>query len=226
METANIITINTDDKNLAEVIKKIIAEAGLTIADLFDDDEVCDHIHESGMPADVVYDEDDILDCGCVTDKIQELEDQIAELEERNDELDAEKTELDHDTEILKKKWRELDKKVAEFRDHDMKRVDELMRQLAEFREWNEKMKVNTCEEWCRRCGTWEMKGGRYEDIDQTRIVKDAKWGCVCEDCHHELDNPDHEVCQMCVCCKDCGCCECEEENDDIVEGQIVDDEE
>jgi hypothetical protein len=70
------------------------------------------------------------------------------------------------------------------------------------------------------------MKGGRYEDIDQTRIVKDAKWGCVCEDCHHELDNPDHETCKECDNCKDCGCCECEEEEDDIIEGQIVDDEE
>jgi hypothetical protein len=59
------------------------------------------------------------------------------------------------------------------------------------------------------------MKGGRYEDIDQTRIVKDAKWGCVCEDCHHELDNPDHETCKECDNCKDCGCCECEEETVD-----------
>jgi hypothetical protein len=94
METANNITINTDDKNLAEVIKKIIADAGLTIADLFDDDEVRDHIHESGLPADEIYDEDDILDCGCVTDKIQELEDQIAELEEKNDELDTKNAKL------------------------------------------------------------------------------------------------------------------------------------
>jgi len=94
METANIITINTEDKNLAEVIKKIVAEAGLTIADLFDDDEVRDHIHESGIPLEEIYDEDEILDQNCVTDKIQELEDQISDLEEKNDELDTKNAKL------------------------------------------------------------------------------------------------------------------------------------
>jgi len=184
METANIITINTDDKNLAEVIKKIIAEAGLTVADLFDDDEVRDHIHESGIPADEIYDEDDILDCGCVTDKIQELEDQIAELEEKNDELDTKNAKL-------KRKNAELE------------------RQLAEFREWNAKMKDNENEEWCRRCGSWQNC-----ERDGSDIIKDAKWGYVCHDCLHHLDNPDHERCKECDCCKDCDCCECGEESD------------
>jgi len=346
METANIITINTDDKNLAEVIKKVIADAGLTIADLFDDDEVCDHIHESGMPVDVVYDEDDILGCGCVTDKIEELEDQLGELQEAN-------AETEHDNEILKKKWRKLEKELAELKkklpeeippiphvkldpaishgwksmlkpvvrglgelywsripcnteessdraeyyyeptpreahallafglnwtpmeviaeeisereipvdaiydedellENDMiqkmlederealdsdgwakvdekdeeieeleKKNAELERQLTEFREWNAKMKDNYNEEWCRRCGSWQNC-----ERDGSDIIKDAKWGYVCHDCLHHLDNPDHERCKECDCCKDCDCCECEEENDDIVEGQIVDDEE
>jgi len=79
METANIITINTDDKNIAEIIKKIIADEGLTVADLFDDAEVCDHIHESGIPIEQIYDEDDILACECVTDKIEELKQRLLE---------------------------------------------------------------------------------------------------------------------------------------------------
>jgi len=240
METANNITINTDDKNLAEVIKKIIAEAGLTIADLFSDDDVISHVQEGGIPVDAIYDEEELLENDMIQkmlederealdsdgwakvdekdeeieeleEKIQELEDQIAELEERNDELDAEKTELDHDNEIVKKKWRKLEKENAE-----------LERQLAEFREWNAKMKDNENEEWCRRCGSWQNC-----ERDGSNIIKDAKWGCVCHDCLHHLDNPDHERCKECDCCKGCDCCECdEEENDDIVEGQIVDDEE
>ena len=100
METANIITINTDDKNLAEVIKKIIAEAGLTVGELFNDDDIIEYIHESGLPADEIYDEDDILDCGCVTDKIEELmrrdaqaKEDFAEEEEEEEEEDDERFE-------------------------------------------------------------------------------------------------------------------------------------
>jgi hypothetical protein len=207
------------DEDIIEELQR----RGLSVADVFDDDEVCDHIHESGIPADVVYDEDDILECGCVTDKIEELEDQIGELQEAND-------ESEHDNEILKKKWRGLEKKVAELEKQnaelmkvvgDVERVVELERQLAEFREWNAKMKDNYNEEWCRRCGSWQNC-----ERDGSDIIKDAKWGCVCHDCLHHLDNPDHERCTECDCCKGCDCCECEEEDDDIVEGQIVDDEE
>ena len=174
---------NLDDANLAEILKHIIAEAGLSVGDLFDDDEICDHIHEAGIPVDTLYDEDDILECGCVTDKIEELEQRLGELEDEKDYV-----ERDH-------------------RD-DLKRCDELMRQLAEFREWNAKMRDNGNEEWCRRCGSWQ----REEWSEQGGIVKDAKWGCVCEDCLHHLDNEDHERCEDCDCCKDCGCCECEED--------------
>ena len=97
---------NLDDANLAEILKHIIAEAGLSVGDLFDDDEICDHIHEAGIPVDTLYDEDDILECGCVTDKIEELEQRLGELEDEKDYV-----ERDH-------------------RD-DLKRCDELMRQLA-----------------------------------------------------------------------------------------------
>jgi hypothetical protein len=97
METANIITINTEDKNLAEIIKNIIADAGLSVADLFEDSEVCDHIHESGIPIEQIYDEDDILSCGCVTDKIEELEQRLGELEDEKDYM-----ERDHRDELKK----------------------------------------------------------------------------------------------------------------------------
>lgn len=153
METANNITINTDDKNLAEVIKKIIAEAGLTIADLFDDDEVCDHIHESGMSADVVYDEDDILDCGCVTDKIQELEDQIAELEERNDELDTKNAKLKKKNAKLAKERDDYDECLARIQSAMLE--DANMRKAFEGR-WNKRfVDDDTLLEGveCRKCG-------------------------------------------------------------------------
>ena len=101
--------------------------------------------------------------------------------------------------------------KIAELE----KKNAELEKELAEFREWNAKMKDNGNEEWCRRCGSWQREG--WNGID--RIVKDAKWGCVCEDCLHDLDNDDHEVCKACDCCKDCGCCECEgDETDELCE--------
>jgi hypothetical protein len=76
---ATKMTFHHDDKNIAEIIKKIIADAGLTVADLFEDSEVCDHIHESGIPIEQIYDEDDILACECVTDKIEELEQRLLE---------------------------------------------------------------------------------------------------------------------------------------------------
>jgi hypothetical protein len=122
METANIITINTEDKNLAEIIKKIIADAGLSVGDLFEDDEVCDHIHEAGISADVVYDEDDILACGCVTDKIEELEQRLlekvkirtAEYEEKMKGLFKEGlAELKAKVAELKKENAELERKLA-----------------------------------------------------------------------------------------------------------------
>ena len=87
METANIITINTEDKNLAEIIKNIIADAGLSVADLFEDSEVCDHIHESGIPLDDIYDDDDILESNCVKTLIASLLEKVkirtAEYEEK-----------------------------------------------------------------------------------------------------------------------------------------------
>jgi hypothetical protein len=214
------------DEDIIEEVKR----RELSVGEVFDDQDILDHVHDGGMPIDEIFAEDEILGCGCVTDKIEELEDQIGELQEAND-------ESEHDNEILKKKWRGLEKKVAELekqnaelerqlaKDADVQRqlaeVVELERQLAEFREWNAKMKDNGNEEWCRRCGSWQNC-----ERDGSDIIKDAKWGYVCHDCLHHLDNPDHERCTECDCCKGCDCCECDEEDDDIIEGQIVDDDE
>jgi len=142
METANNITINTDDKNLAEVIKKIIADAELTVADLFDDDEVRDHIHEAEIPIEDIYDEDDILECDCVKDaiaqeredceqetvesyeeEIEEYQSQVAQLEETIAELKSGGTKpvLEYNRQLgeqnaeLKEKIAELETKRAEF---------------------------------------------------------------------------------------------------------------
>jgi hypothetical protein len=79
-------------------------------------------------------------------------------------------------------------------------RIAELEAKLAEFREWNAKMRCMDNEGWCRRCGAWEDS-----------VCKAEGWGYVCEDCLHHLDNEDHERCEECDGCKDCGC-DCEEE--------------
>lgn len=174
----NTITINLDDANLAEILKKIIADADITVGEVFDDQDILDHVHDGGMPIDEIFDEDEILTCGCVIDAMDELEKKRAKTRKKNAELEA--------------------------------KVAELEKELAEFREWNAKMKDNGNEEWCRRCGSWQREG--WNGIDIIRIEKDAKWGCVCEDCLHHLDNEDHERCEKCDGCKDCGCCECDAE--------------
>ena len=167
MQTANIITINTEDKNLTEILKQIIADAGLSVGDLFDDDEICDHIHEAGIPVDTLYDEDDILECGCVIDAMDELEKKVAELEEENEDYLAQVyqdgwkkgwagedicegrygtfggcdglDEAEAKVAELEKKVAELEAKNAELMKvvGDVERVVELERQLAEFRELN-----------------------------------------------------------------------------------------
>ena len=91
------LTFHHDDKNIAEIIKKIIADAGLTVGELFEDDDITEYIHDAGIPVDVVYDEDDILACGCVTDKIEELEHRLGELEDEKDYM-----ERDHRDELKK----------------------------------------------------------------------------------------------------------------------------
>jgi DNA repair exonuclease SbcCD ATPase subunit len=122
METANTITINTDDKNLAKIIKKIIADAELTVDDLFDDDEIVEYIREAEMPVDEVYDEDDILDCGCVRDAIaQEREDCEQETVEKYEE---EIEEYEEQVGQLEKTIAELKKKIDEVKeDEEMLRL-------------------------------------------------------------------------------------------------------
>jgi hypothetical protein len=85
-------------------------------------------------------------------------------------------------------------------------RVAELEKELAEFREWNAKMRCMDNEGWCRRCGAWEE-----EQAWARGVCKVEKWGYVCGDCLHHLDNEDHETCKECNGCKDCGC-NCDDE--------------
>ena len=130
-----------------------------------------------------------------LAERTRHLEDYIAEKRKENAEL---KKEIES--------WGEMVDGLG-FEQGALKRtVAELERQLAEFREWNAKMKDNENEEWCRRCGSWQNC-----ERDGSDIIKDAKWGYVCHDCLHHLDNPDHERCKECDCCKDCDCCECDE---------------
>lgn len=103
---------------------------------------------------------------------------------------------------VAQLKW-DLDEKETELMEavDAVERVDRLERKVYEFQKYNEKMRCNTDDGWCRRCGSWDAS-----------VCKAEGWGFVCEDCLHDLDNDDHEVCKACDCCKDCGCCECEEE--------------
>jgi hypothetical protein len=68
--TTNAVTINLDDINLAEIIRTLIIDAGLSIHELFDDDDIIFHIQESGIPIEQIYEEDEILNATCVTDKM------------------------------------------------------------------------------------------------------------------------------------------------------------
>ena len=223
METANIITINTDDMNLAEVIKKIIAEAGLTVADLFEDSEVCDHIHESGIPIEQIYDEDDILSCGCVTDKIEELEDRIGELQEENDELDTKNAKLKTKNAELKRQLTDEDK----LRENDV--VQNILEQEREGLMDDGWGKV---EEKDDEIGQLEETIAELKQEIAQHKKKVAEQEKELEDQQKQMD----EIIGLTL--KRHGRCDDgrggvfefvdsdEEEDDDIIEGQIVDDEE
>ena len=93
------MTINLDDANLAEILKKIIADADLTVGDLFDDQDILDHVHDGGMPIDEIFAEDEILGCGCVIDAIEQErkdceEETIEKYEEEIEELQKKVAEL------------------------------------------------------------------------------------------------------------------------------------
>lgn len=93
------MTINLDDMNIAEILKNLVIDAGLSIHDLFDDDDVIAHVQEGGIPVDAIYEEDEILGCGCVIDAIeQEREDceqeTIEKYEEEIEELQKKVAEL------------------------------------------------------------------------------------------------------------------------------------
>ena len=105
--TTNPVTINIDDANLAEILKKIIADADLTVGDLFDDQDILDHVHDGGMPIDEIFAEDEILGCGCVIDAMER------EREELNSDGWAKVDEKDEEIEELEKKVAELKEKVA-----------------------------------------------------------------------------------------------------------------
>jgi hypothetical protein len=99
MDATKMMTINLDDANLAQYLKALIAEAEITVGELFDDQDILDHVHDGGMPIDEIFGEDEILGCGCVMDAIaqeredceqetiEKYEEEIAELKEENADL-------------------------------------------------------------------------------------------------------------------------------------------
>ena len=69
--TTNTVTINLDDINLAEILKKLVHDSGLRVCELFDDEDIVFHIQEAGIPIDQIYEDDEILQCECVTEKMR-----------------------------------------------------------------------------------------------------------------------------------------------------------
>jgi hypothetical protein len=151
---------------------------------------IAEEISDREIPVDEIYDEDDLRENDMVQKMLEDereglMDDGWGKVDEKDDEIE------------------QLEETIAELRQE----IATHKKKVAELKEWNEKMGLNRNEEWCRRCGSWDAG---HEDSD--RIVKDPKWGWVCDDCQHDLNNEDHEKCDECLNCKDCGCCECEED--------------
>ena len=130
---------NLDDANLAELLKYIIAEAELTVGELFDDQDILDHVHDGGMPIDEIFGEDEVLGCGCVIDaiaqeredceqetvekyeeEIEEYQSQVGQLEETIGDLHNQVGQLEdyigelkNEIAQMKKTTAELDRKLA-----------------------------------------------------------------------------------------------------------------
>jgi hypothetical protein len=74
------------DEDIIEELQR----RGLSVADVFDDDEIRDHVHDCQMPIDEIFDEDEILDCGCVMDAIDGRDKKIAKLQKKIAKLEKE----------------------------------------------------------------------------------------------------------------------------------------
>ena len=105
--TTNPVTINLDDMNIAEILKNLVIDAGLSIHDLFDDDDVIAHVQEAGIPVDAIYDEDELRENEMIQKMLEE------EREELNSDGWAKVDEKDEEIEELEKKVAELKEKVA-----------------------------------------------------------------------------------------------------------------
>ena len=178
--TTNTVTINLDDMNIAEILKNLVIDAGLSIHDLFDDDDVIAHVQEAGIPVDAIYDEDELRENEMIQKMLEE------EREELNSDGWAKVEEKDEEIE-------ELEKKVAE--------LTEQMRFLDPVcYEGNEgKVSQQDGAVICGECDAREAEGAKYSTCSECERLcynggnSDPKKPWVCADCDEEEEDEEDD---------------------------------
>lgn len=184
--TTNTMTINLDDANLVQTLKTLIAEAGI--------------------PVDAIYEDDEILGCECVAIAVsQEREDCEQEtVEKYEEEIEELKQELADHKEQDEQDWRDKqDEYEEEIRDLE-KKVAELTEQMR-FLDPNGKP--------CDRCNEpvcYEGNEGKVSRQDEAiicaecdaREADEAKY-TTCESCRRNCytggtEYPDGYTCEDC----------------------------
>ena len=192
------MTINLDDMNIAEILKNIVIDAGLSIHDLFDDDDVIAHVQEAGIPVDAIYDEDELLE----NEMIQKmLED---EREALNSDGWAKVDEKDEEIEEYKSQVGQLEETIAELR-REMRFLDLNGRPCDRCNEpvcyeGNEgKISKKDDAIICAECDAREAQEAKYTICDSCRrqcytggaVVPE---GWMCEDCDEDEEASDADT--------------------------------
>jgi antitoxin component of RelBE/YafQ-DinJ toxin-antitoxin module len=191
--TTNTVTINLDDMNIAEILKNLVIDAGLSIHDLFDDDDVIAHVQEGGIPVDAIYEEDELRENEMIQKMLEE------EREELNSDGWAKVEERDEEIEELQKKVAELTEQMR-FLDPNGKPCDRCNEPVCyegndpkisendgeiicgecysrEVEEAKHNAKYTWCESCCRNCYTGGNKypdGYTCDDCEEDEVASDA----------------------------------------------------
>jgi len=181
--TTNTVTINLDDMNIAEILKNLVIDAGLSIHDLFDDDDVIAHVQEAGIPVDAIYDEDELHENEMIQKMLEDEREGLLEKEEEIEELEKKVAELTEQMRFLDPNGRPCDRcnepVCYEGNEGKISRKDDaIICAECDAREAQE-AKYTSCESCCRACYT----GG-----------KEMPEGWMCEDCESDEEASDAET--------------------------------
>lgn len=206
--TTNTMTINLDDANLAEILKKLIAEAGISVDAIYDEDE----LRENEMIQNMMMEERNGMDSDGWA-KVDEKDEEIEELEKKVAEL----------TDAIRQEREDCEQETIEKYEEE---IEELEKEIEELQKENEELEHETIDlAWamrfldpngkpCDRCNEpvcYEGNEGKISRKDRKTIIcaecdareaDEAKY-TTCEDCRRNCytggtEYPDGYTCEDC----------------------------